>query len=132
MLKSNSSFSFETVFSHPSKIEFIHSAKNAGYKVYLYFISTVDPMVNLERVKTRVKKGGHGVPEQKIIERYSRTMNNLFEAFLSADRTFFFDNSMESEGTSFDFFAEKKNDRVYFAKPDFPKWFNDYLLEKLQ
>lgn len=38
LLQSNQSFCFETVMSHPSKLEDISEAKHRGYKTYLYFI----------------------------------------------------------------------------------------------
>lgn len=59
-------FSFETVMSHPSKLDFIKTAKANGYKVYLYFVSLADPIMNVERVNARVQLGGHDVPEDKI------------------------------------------------------------------
>ncbi|WP_443937999.1 hypothetical protein [Pedobacter sp. MW01-1-1] len=51
------SFAFETVFSHPSKLNLIELAHQNNYKVYLYFIGTETPTLNLERVKDRVMKG---------------------------------------------------------------------------
>ena len=59
-------FTFETVMSHPSKLEFIRKAKELGYKTYLYFVSLEDPELNKDRVRTRVQLHGHGVPEEKI------------------------------------------------------------------
>lgn len=131
MLLSNSSFSFESVFSHPSKVEFIKKAKDVGFKVYLYFIATEDPLVNLERVRNRASLGGHDVPDEKVQSRYFRTMDNLYDGATMADRVFFFDNSLEySEGT-FKLFAEKKNDRLLIPGDDTPEWFNKYMIEKI-
>lgn len=65
MLQSNSSFSCETVFSHESKLEFMVNAKSLGYKIYLYFISTERPSINIDRIQNRIKQGGHSVPNQK-------------------------------------------------------------------
>ena len=53
-------------FSHPSKLDLIGFAHLNNYKVYLYFIGTETPIMNLERVKERVKKGGHPVDGIKI------------------------------------------------------------------
>ena len=50
--------------SHISKVEFLREAKRQGYKTYLYYVSTVDPQINIARVKYRVSVGGHPVPEQ--------------------------------------------------------------------
>src|SRR5438552_7983562 len=40
LLPTAKSFSFETVMSHSSKIDFLARARSAGYRVYLYFITT--------------------------------------------------------------------------------------------
>ena len=40
LLCTESTFSFETVMSHPSKVEFLKKAKLQGFKTYLYFVST--------------------------------------------------------------------------------------------
>lgn len=131
MLESNSSFSFETVFSHVSKVDFIRDAKISGYKIYLYFVATMDPIVNRERVKSRVLKGGHDVPDDKIIKRYYRTMNNLYEGVIMSDRVFFFDNSMDRKEGTFELFAEKRNNNLTISSTTTPKWFDDYLIKKL-
>lgn len=58
LIECDKSFSFETVMSHPSKVSFLKKAKENGFKTYLYFISTQDPSININRVKIRVSKGG--------------------------------------------------------------------------
>src|SRR5262245_395775 len=71
------SFSFETVFSHPSKLSELDDARKAGFEVILMFIGVDDPAVNVERVRSRVQVGGHDVPEDRIVARYYRTMGFL-------------------------------------------------------
>ena len=95
------SFTFETVMSHISKVEFLQQAKRQGFKTYLYYVSTVDPMINIARVKYRVSVGGHPVPEQKIVERYYRSMDLLMQAVDASDRTYLFDNSSNGEKAAF-------------------------------
>ena len=95
------SFTFETVMSHISKVEFLQQAKCQGFKTYLYYVSTVDPMINIARVKYRVSVGGHPVPEQKIVERYYRSMDLLMQAVDASDRTYLFDNSYNGEKAAF-------------------------------
>jgi predicted ABC-type ATPase len=68
------SFSFETVFSHPSKLDVLDQARRAGFDTILFFIAVDDPSINVERVKTRVSLGGHDVPADRIESRYRRTM----------------------------------------------------------
>jgi len=82
------SFTFETVMSHISKVEFLQLAKQQGYRTYLYFVFTVDPDINIARVQYRVSQGVHGAPEHKIREHYYRSMNLLI-AVDATDRTDF-------------------------------------------
>lgn len=128
MLSSNSSFSFETVLSHPSKVEFIKVAKEAGYKVYLYFISTRDWKINLSRVENRVQLGGHSVPPEKLRARYERCMDNLYDALKLVDRAFLFDNSESSNPQKL--IAELKDGSFRFYSDNLPGWFAEYVQEK--
>lgn len=92
-LGSRLSFSFETVMSHPSKVDLMIRAVDAGYDVTLYFVCTSDPEINVKRVENRVSTGGHDVPRERIVARYWRTLNLLSHAALVARRTVLFDNS---------------------------------------
>jgi predicted ABC-type ATPase len=132
MIQSDSSFSFESVFSHDSKIKEIEIAKNSNFKIYFYFISTSDPLINTQRIKNRVETGGHDVPNEKIIDRYYRTMNNLFTAFKLSDRAYLFDNASEKSNNTFNFFVEKNENNIYLANSKFvPQWFDEFVLKKL-
>src|SRR5690606_18543712 len=97
LLQKGEKFSFETVFSHHSKVDIIKQAKDNDYKVYLYFVSTEDPAINVYRVKeVRVKQqNGHDVEETKILERYNRSMDLLYEAAQYCYQVYFFDNSVD-------------------------------------
>lgn len=87
------SFAFETVMSHPSKLAILETAREAGFETQLVFVSTNNPLTNVERVKQRVLDGGHDVPENKIISRYHRSLLFLPKASEITDRTYIFDNS---------------------------------------
>jgi len=87
------SFSFETVMSHPSKVDILVRAKAAGFFVQLFFVGTDDPQTNIDRVALRVAQGGHDVPTDRIVPRWKRTMALLSDAILASDRSFLFDNS---------------------------------------
>jgi predicted ABC-type ATPase len=86
-------FGFETVFSHGSNLAFLRALKKVGYDVHLYFVATEDAAINIDRVAARVKLGGHAVPEQKIRERYERSLLLLSLAIPDCNRVFIFDNS---------------------------------------
>lgn len=95
LLNAGISFSYETVMSHNSKVEFLKKAKAKDYKVYLYFIATEDPEININRVKIRVAQKGHSVNPEIIRKRYFKSLQNLKTAILSSNKAFIFDNSGE-------------------------------------
>lgn len=119
-------FCFETVMSHPSKVEEITEAKKNGYKTYLYFICTDSPLVNISRVENRVAKGGHDVKTSKIESRYYQALLNLKYAIENTDKCYFFDNS----GHSLKLVAEIVNKELHLItdSKELPAWFIDYVL----
>ena len=122
-------FTFETVMSHPSKLEYIKQARLTGYKTYLYFVALEDPFLNIERVEARVLQNGHDVPKDKIISRYYRTMNSLLDAIRIVDKAYFFDNSSSNSNL----FGIYENGEINITKPDqIPEWFYTYVLNKLE
>lgn len=86
---------FETVMSAPDKIDFIRRAKQAGYFVRIFFISTANPTINAARIARRVMKGGHDVPIPKIISRYIKSIANCAEIAPEVDRLYVYDNSLD-------------------------------------
>ena len=79
--------------SHPSKIDFLVRARDAGYFVTVYFICVSEPEINIRRVENRVSLGGHDVPRERISPRYWRSLALLPAAIAVADRAVLFDNS---------------------------------------
>lgn len=120
-------FCFETVMSHPSKIDEIKEAKQKGYKTYLYFICIDDPEVNVSRVENRVEKGGHDVSPDKISSRYYNTLNNLLKMIENVDKCYLFDNSSEE----FKLIAKVTQNQLSIeTEPtDLPNWFIEYVLK---
>jgi predicted ABC-type ATPase len=98
LLLARESMAFETVMSHPSKIEFALTARAAGYRVTLIFVGVVSAEISILRVKQRVANGGHDVPRQKIVDRYDRVMSLLPQAIRAVDRALLFDNSDDLTG----------------------------------
>jgi predicted ABC-type ATPase len=94
LLANRQSLMFETVMSHPSKLEFLRQAKVSGYRTYLYYVATDDWHINIDRVRARVAKGGHAVSRAKIVERYTRSLGLLYDAVKLVDRAYIFDNSL--------------------------------------
>ncbi|NHB58954.1 zeta toxin [Acinetobacter sp. 194] len=129
----NISFTFETVMSHISKVEFLKQAQEQGFRTYLYYVATVDPDINIARVQYRVDMGGHPVAEHKIRERYTRSLDLLMSAVEYANRAYIFDNS--SNGQMASFIAEIEEGERLKLNPEieqFPRWFVDKVLTEFQ
>jgi predicted ABC-type ATPase len=92
LIASGRSFIAETVFSHPSKLDLIRSARESGYQVVLH-VMLVPEELAVRRVAYRVRAGGHDVPEHKIRERYHRLWPLVGEAISLVDRCVVYDNS---------------------------------------
>lgn len=86
---------FETVMSAPDKVDFILRAKEAGFFVRLFFVSTTSPIINAKRVASRVLNGGHDVPITKIISRYDKSVANCAALAQYVDRLYVYDNSVD-------------------------------------
>lgn len=85
-------FCAETVFSHPSKVDLVATATDAGYDVVLHVV-----MIPLElcapRVAHRVAAGGHDVPADKLAARYERLWGLVVAAVPRCRRAVFYDNA---------------------------------------
>ncbi|MFC6673261.1 AAA family ATPase [Marinobacterium aestuariivivens] len=92
-LESGDSFCFETVFSHPSKIDFIARAKAFGYQVILVVIHVGNSALNRARIAQRVIDGGHRVPDEKVLARIPRMLDHVRLAIPLCDQVRALDNS---------------------------------------
>ena len=119
MFANNQSFTFETVMSHPSKLEIIDTATSLKYKTYLYFIFTKNPVINIERIKTRTQKGGHNVNSKKTFDRFYRSLALLPDAIKKCNRAFIFDNTV-----SLKLIAEFKDGKEVNKNSDYKKLIN--------
>ena len=96
LLTQQKDFIFETVLSSDGKVEFLKRASEVGYFIRVFFVCTETPAINAMRVAKRVMEGGHDVPIQKIISRYQKSLVNMVKVMHFADRTYFYDNSVDN------------------------------------
>ena len=102
-LRNHRSFVFETVMSADDKVDFIIRAKQAGFFLRLFFISTSHPSINAARITERVMKGGHDVPISKIISRYYKSIANCKMVAPMVDRLYVYDNSVDGQDAKLQF-----------------------------
>ena len=94
-LENGESLIFETVFSAEEKVDFLIKAKEKGFFIRLFFVGTNHPSINASRVARRVMEGGHEVPIQKIISRFSKSILNCEVVARLVDRLYVYDNSKD-------------------------------------
>ena len=83
LLESGAGFAFETTLSTRSYVSFIGKAQNKGYTVTLLYFWLSSPQLAIKRVAKRVSIGGHNIPNDIIIRRYYRSINNLLNLYLT-------------------------------------------------
>ena len=93
LLLDGRSFCFETVFSHPGKVDFVGKAKALGYEVILVMIHLGSTSLNKARVAQRVEEGGHDVPDEKIETRIPRLLRLIKSVIPLCDHVTLLDNS---------------------------------------
>ncbi len=123
-LVSGQSFMTETVFSHESKNQLIEDAQKAGFKVILNHVHVDSPDLAYKRVQTRVQKGGHDVPKDKVFSRYDRTVANIQKASMTADQTYVWDNSRSQghTGVTHRFVMTMAKGNITKLSPRIPAW----------
>lgn len=94
-IEAKEDFTFETVLSSKFKLDILEKAKEEGYFIKCVFVLTVDPLINVARVETRVASGGHDVDKTKIIERYHKSLNNIKKLMDICDILHVYDNTLE-------------------------------------
>ncbi len=69
------------------------TAKDHGFAVWLIYVVLDTPERNIERVRIRLKKGGHDVPEAKIRSRRERSLAQSPRFLQQPDAAWLYDNS---------------------------------------
>ena len=83
----------ETVLSTPKYRRLVERAKRLGFQLRFIYVLLDSPERNVERVRLRVRKGGHNVPEEKVRERYARSLDQMPWFLEQADEAWLYDNS---------------------------------------
>jgi len=90
-------FAFETTLGGNTIPDLLKKALSTGLEVRLWFVGLSTPELHIARVRARVAKGGHDIPEDKIRERYDRSRVNLIELMPAITELRVFDNSVEAD-----------------------------------
>lgn len=125
LLLSGASFCFETMYSHPSKVDFTARAKALGYTVIMVLIHLEQAELNAARVAQRVQEGGHNVATEKLLKRIPRLLNQVKMAIPLCDEVRVLDNS-SAEDPSRPLLTIKQGQVGYLQYP-LPAWATQLL-----
>lgn len=92
-IRAHHTIGVETVLSTDKYRRLVLEAKNRQFEFRLIYIVLASPDLNVERVRLRVKKGGHDVPETKIRDRWFKSIRQLPWFLKRSDQAWIFDNS---------------------------------------
>ena len=92
-LAKGQNFCFETVLSTRRNLDLLKRAKQKGYFIRCYYVLTMNPLINVYRIKSRVLLGGHDVPKDKILARYKGCLEPMKEVIEVSDICHIYDNS---------------------------------------
>ncbi|RRN00344.1 hypothetical protein EIM44_10730 [Bibersteinia trehalosi] len=127
-VKNQIAFSMESTLSGKSILKRMENAKVGNFRTRLNYIGVDDPDINIERVKARVKAGGHFIDEETIRKRYHISRENLIDAIFINDETLIYDNSETKPNLIFQI-ADKK---IIKISEKIPNWCNQLCNELVE
>ena len=83
LVEGDKSFAIETTLSTKSYRLLVEKAHKKGFIVQLLFFWLPNPQQAIERVAVRVREGGHDIPQDVILRRYSSGIDNFFNIYMA-------------------------------------------------
>lgn len=122
--KDGVSFCQETTLCGHSVFKNIDLAKSQGYKIGVVYVGVESVELAKERVRNRVKHGGHGIDPKDIEKRYYESLKNLSSIIDKCDGILFYDNTIAFRSVAV------YNGRELQLTNDYnqtPHWFKKYI-----
>jgi predicted ABC-type ATPase len=90
-------FALETTLGGRTMTGLLMRAANVGMRVQAWYVGLDTPERHVARVSARVARGGHGIPEARIRERYDASRANLVALLPYLSELKLWDNSVEGD-----------------------------------
>ena len=110
-------FSIEYTFVFRQALRKMKRAQKKGYQITLFYVGLGDPKKNIQRVQSRVNKGGHAIPQSVIKLGYPLSLHNFVKATKYADSVIIIDNA-----TAYEKVLEIQNKQTVYKKNNLPDW----------
>jgi predicted ABC-type ATPase len=96
-IKEKLDFVFESTLGATTIPSLLSQAAAQGIEIHVWFVGLESPEMHIARVRRRVSRGGHSIPEEDIRRRYERSRLNLIELIPQLASLRVFDNSFEAD-----------------------------------
>jgi predicted ABC-type ATPase len=90
-------FAFETTLGARTMPRLLAEAAAQGIEVRVWYAGLASPELHIERVRERVQRGGHDIPEADIRRRYEASRLNLIDLLPALAGLRMFDNSERAD-----------------------------------
>ena len=90
-------FAIETTLGGDTITALLLQALAEGLEVRIWYVALATPELHIARVRSRVERGGHDIPENTIRERYERSRVNLIRLLPRVTELRVFDNSADRD-----------------------------------
>lgn len=96
-IREKKDFAFETTLGANTMTELLIQAAEVGFEIHIWYAGLASPEQHIARVRARVKRGGHDIPEQDIRRRFEHSRLNLIRLMPHLTSLRVFDNSLDAD-----------------------------------
>ena len=90
-------FAFETTLGGNTIPRLLAQAASQGIEIYVWYVGLSSPELHIERVRARVRRGGHDIAAEHIRRRYDHSRINLIDLLPRITALRIYDNSADGD-----------------------------------
>jgi predicted ABC-type ATPase len=90
-------FAFETTLGGRTITGLLERAMSSGIEVHVWYVGLDTPELHIARVRARVARGGHDIPEARVRDRFNTSRLNLIRLLPRLTELVVYDNSAEAD-----------------------------------
>lgn len=122
-LEKGVNFTQETTLSGKKTLQTIIRAKELDYFIRLYYVGVSTAEESVLRIKNRVRKGGHNIPERDVMRRFENRFEDLKKILPYCDEVHFYDNE-----NGFAEVGDYRNGSVILSGEYVPEWISSFKI----
>jgi predicted ABC-type ATPase len=99
-IRERKNFAFETTLGGNTIPGLLMEATPQGIELYVWYVGLSSPELHIERVRARVRQGGHDIAVEHIRRRYEHSRLNLINLLPRITALRVYDNSTDADSTT--------------------------------